>query len=103
MKATRKKPARGEAAFRARVTHWEAIIRITLRQVRLQSMRRKWASSSTRGTVSFSRDLLRRTRRFQDEVIVHELVHLRVPNHGRLFKRMVSSFLARRGQEPRPK
>ncbi len=103
MSAIGKCTLRSEAKFRQRVWCWAEKIGVRLRQVRIQSMRRKWASCSTRGTVSFSRDLLRRTRRFQDEVIVHELVHLRVPNHGRLFKRMVSSFLARGRQEPRPK
>jgi hypothetical protein len=83
-----------DEAFRWRVQRWAEVIRVCPRQIRLQTMRRKWASCSTRGTVSFSRDLLARTCASQDRVIVHELVHLRVPNHGRLFKRMVTSYLA---------
>ena len=37
---------------------------------------------ATRGTVT----LAYQDERFQDVVILHELLHLRVPNHGRLFK-----------------
>jgi hypothetical protein len=40
--------------------------------------------------VTFSSDLLRRGVAFQDYVIVHELLHLRVRNHGRLFKALLS-------------
>jgi hypothetical protein len=32
---------------------------------------------------------------FRKRIIVHELVHLKVPNHGRLFKALVKSFLGR--------
>ncbi len=84
-----------DEAFRRRVQSWALVIRVKPRQIRIQAMRRKWASCATRGTVSFSRDLLARTHVFQNRVIVHELVHLRVPNHGRLFKRLVKAFLAR--------
>jgi predicted metal-dependent hydrolase len=30
---------------------------------------------------------------FQDYVIVHELLHLRVPNHGKLFKSLLTAYL----------
>lgn len=52
-------------------------------------MTRKWGSCSTRGTVTFASELLRQPAAFQDYVIVHELLHLRVPNHGRLFKALL--------------
>jgi len=53
-------------------------------------MRRKWGSCSRQGTITLATDLLDRDTRFQDFVIAHELLHLRVPNHGRLFKALMS-------------
>lgn len=31
--------------------------------------------------------------RFQDYVIVHELLHIRIPTHGRLFKALMSAHV----------
>jgi predicted metal-dependent hydrolase len=53
-------------------------------------MRRKWGSCSRRGTITLATDLLDEDTRFQDFVIAHELIHLRVPNHGRVFKALMS-------------
>jgi predicted metal-dependent hydrolase len=43
--------------------------------------------------VNFNSELLRKDRKFQDYVIVHELLHLRVPNHGKLFKSLMRAHL----------
>lgn len=59
--------------------------------VRIQPMSRKWGSCSSRGIITLADDLGRRSAAFQDFVIVHELLHLRVPNHGRLFKALMSA------------
>jgi predicted metal-dependent hydrolase len=56
-------------------------------------MRRKWGSCSTRGTITLASDLVDQDRRFQDYVIVHELLHLRVPNHGRLFRALMTAHV----------
>jgi predicted metal-dependent hydrolase len=79
--------------FRQSVRDWAAIVRVTPFRVRVQEMRRKWASCSPAGVVSFSSDLLTRDRAFGEAVIVHELLHLRVRNHGRLFQSLMKSFL----------
>jgi len=62
-------------------------------QIRLQRMTKKWASCSAKGRVSFSTDLLHEPKKFQEFVIVHELLHLQVPNHGKLFKSMMNAYL----------
>lgn len=57
-------------------------------------MTRKWASCSPRGRVTFSRDLLDQPLAFQDYVIAHELLHLRIRNHGKLFTAMLKAHLS---------
>ena len=52
-------------------------------------MTRKWASCSSKGLLSFSTRLLAEGEPFRESVIVLELLHLRVPNHGKLFKRLM--------------
>lgn len=79
--------------LKARVKAWAARIKVTPTQVRVQRMTRKWASCSTLGWVSLAEDLATQPHAFQDYVIVHELLHLRVPNHGRLFKSLMTIHL----------
>ena len=80
-------------SFKGEVAAWAQRIRVQPRQVRVQSMERKWASCSIRGTVSFSSKLLEQSQQFRNYVIVHELLHLRVPNHGKLFKSLLRAYL----------
>jgi predicted metal-dependent hydrolase len=42
------------------------------------------------GTISLALDLDDEESQFQDFVIVHELLHLKLPNHGRLFKALMT-------------
>ena len=83
-------------SFRKRVDFWAAKLRAQPREVRVVPMRRKWASCSARGRVCFARDLLERTRIEQDYVIVHELLHLRHPNHGPVFQALMKTSLSLR-------
>jgi len=84
---------RDKETFKAVVRDWSARLKVEPSQVRMQKMRNKWASCSTQKCVSFSEDLLKEPQAFQDYVIVHELLHLRVPNHGRLFRSLMSLYL----------
>jgi hypothetical protein len=80
--------------LRAEAHHWAARIGVQLREIHIRPMHRKWASCSSRGRLTFSQDLLRQPATFRAQVIVHELVHLKVPNHGRLFRSLVRAYLA---------
>ncbi len=79
--------------LRRRALAWAARLRVNPRVIRVQPMRRKWGSCSSAGTVTLAADLLEQDERFQDFVIVHELLHLRVPSHGRVFKALMSAHV----------
>jgi len=72
---------------------WAERINITLLQVSVRKMRRKWASISTAGRLTLSIDLLQIPEELGEFVIVHELVHLLVPNHGKVFKSFMFAYL----------
>lgn len=74
---------------------WASKIGVSPKRVQIQRMTKKWASCSTSGRVCLSRDLLVEDIAFQEVVIVHELLHLLVPNHGKLFKSLMKAYLPR--------
>ncbi len=80
-------------AFKERVGSWASRVRVRPSQVRVQNMTRKWASCSPRGWCTFAVDLLDETHAFQDYVIVHELLHLKVRNHGRVFRSLLTAHV----------
>jgi predicted metal-dependent hydrolase len=75
------------------VNKWATKIKTRPRQIRIQRMTRKWASCSSKGRVTFNSELLSQPYRFQEFVIVHELLHLKIANHGKLFKSLLSAHL----------
>ena len=79
--------------LRARVVQWSKQLRVQPTQIRIQDMTRKWGSCSSSGWVTFSSDLARKRVAFQDYVIVHELLHLRIRNHGKLFRSTLRAYL----------
>jgi predicted metal-dependent hydrolase len=87
------RPARDAAVLKAQVRRWAARIGVTPRRVQVQRMTTKWASCSSAGRICLSRGLLREDRAFQDVVIVHELLHLLVPNHGKLFRGLMTAYV----------
>jgi hypothetical protein len=69
--------------LRRRADAWAVRLRVSPRLVRIQTMTRKWGSCSSAGTITLALDLDEQPSGFQDFVIAHELLHLRVPNHSR--------------------
>lgn len=79
--------------FKDRVREWAGKIGTDVRRIAIRDMTRKWASCSTTGTMTFDVDLLTLPTDLQDYVIVHELLHIQVPNHGRLWKSLMRAHL----------
>ena len=87
--------------LRQRALAWAVKLRVNPRVIRVQDMRHKWGSCTSQGTVTLAHDLVDRSDEFQDYVIVHELLHLRYGNHGRVFKALMSAYVPNwRGLEP---
>jgi predicted metal-dependent hydrolase len=80
--------------FKAEVRAWARRIGVEPKEVHLRPLTRKWASCSSRGRLTFDEGLLRQPAAFRREVIVHELLHLKVPNHGSLFRSLLRAYLA---------
>ncbi|TSE20075.1 hypothetical protein Talka_00969 [Tepidimonas alkaliphilus] len=79
--------------LRRRALAWAVKLRVNPRVIRIQEMRGKWGSCSSSGIITLAVDLLNQNECFQDYVIVHELLHLRYPSHGRMFKALMSAHL----------
>ena len=71
-------PDQRREVLRERVASWAQRLNVQPRQVRVQRMTRKWGSCSAAGVIT----LADQDEGFQDFVIVHELLHLRVPLQG---------------------
>jgi predicted metal-dependent hydrolase len=84
---------RDKREFKARVQEWALKLDAKVAAIYVRPMRRKWASCSTAGNLNFNDELLSLDRELGDYVIVHELLHFSVPNHGKLWKSRMLAHL----------
>ncbi len=80
--------------FRAEVRAWAQRIGVEPKGITLRPMKRKWGSCSSKGYLTFNVELLSQPAALRREVIVEELLHLQVPNHGRLFRALKAAYLS---------
>lgn len=81
--------------FKARVFEWADKLDVQIRSLAVRPMRNKWASCSTARNLNFNEELLTVEEDIADYVIVHELLHFFVPNHGKLWKSLMRAHLGR--------
>jgi predicted metal-dependent hydrolase len=87
------KSCRDKDEFKHHVLSWADKLGVRVRSLAVRPMRNKWASCSTAGRLNFNSELLSFKRDLIDYVIVHELLHFSVPNHGRLWKSLMRAHL----------
>jgi len=91
-----------------RVEHLARNYGFTYDRVAVKNLRSRWGSCSLRGTVNLNLQLMRLPDHLVDYVILHELAHTRIRNHGRDFwalletvvenARVLDRELTRKGQ-----
>ena len=79
--------------FKRRVRHWAEKLDVKIVWLGIRPMNNKWASCSTNGHLNFNDELLELDDEVWDYVIVHELLHFFVPNHGKLWKSLMRAHL----------
>jgi len=80
--------------FKARVREWAKKLDVEVRIISIRTMKNKWASfTEANQLLIFNVDLLNIDKNIGDYVIVHELLHFSVPNHGRLWKSLMRAHL----------
>lgn len=65
---------------------------LTYRSVKINSAKRRWGSCTPEGSLNFSWRLVMTPPEAIDYVVIHELAHLRHPNHSRSFWKCVASM-----------
>ena len=82
-----------KAGFKQRVRVWAEKLDVKIVWLGVRPMSSKWASCSTAGHLNFSDELPALKPELWDYVIVHELLHFSVPNHGKLWKSLMRAHL----------
>lgn len=88
-----KKHWKDKEEFKDRVIHFANKIGVKVHQITVRRMKNKWASCSTKGNFTFDEALLTMAKDLGEYVIVHEILHFRVPNHGKLWKALMMAYL----------
>lgn len=86
------------AAFKREVRTWARRIGVQPKEIHLRQLITKQASCSPNRRLTFSTALLAASQQVRKEAIIHELIHLKIPNHGKLFKQLFYSILRNHGE-----
>ena len=86
-------PQHSRAELRALVREWAARVGVNPGRITFRTMQRKWGSCSSRDNITLNVSLTWLPRELAEYVILHELVHLRVFNHGKEFKAMMRQHM----------
>ena len=68
------------------IAQWEPKLHVKVSSYFLQRMKTKWGSCNpARGHIRLNTELVKKPRDLLEYIIVHEMAHLLVPNHGPRF------------------
>ncbi|PZE95221.1 M48 family metallopeptidase [Curtobacterium sp. MCBD17_008] len=82
-----------EQVLQRRALAWALELKVNPEKIVIARMSSKWGSCAPDGVVTLAEDLVRESDTFQDYVIVHELLHLRYRNHGKVFKALMTAHV----------
>jgi len=72
---------------------WQEKLKVKTNRVQIMRMKNKWSSCSTEGNITLNSELTKLPKEVAEYAILHELLHLIVPNHGKTFKALLSAYM----------
>jgi len=84
---------KGKECIPNRVAYFKKKLGVKPRTIRVMDLRNRWASQSKKG-VNFHWKLMLAPRRIIDYIVVHELAHMRIPDHSQEFWELVESVMS---------
>lgn len=74
---------------------WEKVkrYRIAIPKLSIRKMSKRWGSCSSHGVISLNIDLIKAPSHCIEYVIIHELCHLKHPNHSKSFFHMLNRIM----------
>jgi len=69
------------------------------KEIHIRKMKKKWTSCSSKGRLTFDTSILDLSDRERAEIVLHELIHYRYPNHGKMFNLILNTHLDKTQKE----
>lgn len=82
--------SRARAELSAAADQWAARMGVRFKSITIRDQKTRWGSCSNRGTLSFNWRLVMAPQAVQTYVVIHELAHLKQPNHSPAFWQIVA-------------
>ncbi len=76
-----------------RLKHYSEIMGLKYKKMGITGAQRRWGSCSTEGSINFSYRLVMAPIEVIDYVVVHELAHIKHPNHSKKFWATVEAVI----------
>ncbi|MCS6837593.1 MAG: M48 family metallopeptidase [Bdellovibrionaceae bacterium] len=77
-----------------RIPYWTTVLGVELKKVSIRRLKSLWGSCSPHNkTIRLNLCLAIYPHQFADYVILHECLHLIEPNHGPMFKSLLSKYM----------
>ncbi len=68
-------------------------IGVKMPKIRFQKMKNKWASCSIeKGILTLDKDVITLPEKYVKYILVHELLHLKMPRHNKLFRAFLGVY-----------
>jgi hypothetical protein len=72
---------------------WSRKLEVKPNRLQVRSLRNKWASCSSLSNIVLNQQLKAMPKQFIEYVICHELLHLKVRRHNKLFRSLLSAYM----------